>query len=325
MTEQELFQLRRQKWRVNGQPVRTLEDARAFIESVGFCLMYPERPPVLVPTFLGAWAGNEDQLPTWQHAFADARRQPATELMVRLLREKAAFEANLFRENVFLIAAGIFPYFYGLVGDRNPRQMPKAGVRSEYSPLACDMLAVIREHGSINKAKLRDALGQELSPQALDRALGELWSRLRITRVDYNPAGGAFWDTLYRWAPAAVREGIEVSVPEALSALISRYLDCVIMAEQSEIVDLFAHFTARSKVNEAVNALLAARELSFVPVGKSSKIQVTPLRTSALPVSRSRGLSSVPRSPLPVSRGQRHSTEERKNQNRETGNGKRGT
>jgi hypothetical protein len=309
MTEQELFQLRRQKWRVDGQPVRTLEDARAFIESVGFCLMYPERPPILVPTFLGAWAGNEDQLPTWQHAFADARRQPATELMVRLLREKAAFEANLFGENVFLIAAGIFPYFYGLVGDRNPRQMPKSGVRSEYSPLACDMFAVIREQGSINKAKLRDALGQEPSPQALDRALGELWSRLRITRVDYNPAGGAFWDTLYRWAPAAVREGVEVSVPEALSALISRYLDCVIMAEQSEIVDFFAHFTARSKVNEAVNALLAARELSFVPVGNSSKIQVTPVR------------NAVARSPLPVSRRHGKITVERKNRHRETENG----
>jgi hypothetical protein len=278
MTEQELFQLRRQRWRVDGRPVRTLEDAKMFIESVGFCLMCPERPPVPVPTFLGAWAGNEDQLPTWQHAFADERTQPATELMVRLLREKAAFEANLFGENVFLIAAGIFPYFYGLMGDRNPRQMPKAGARLEYSPLACDMFEAIRQHGPINKTRLRDVLGQEPSPQALDRALGELWSRLRITRVDYNPAGGAFWDTLYRWAPQAVREGIEVSVPEALSALISRYLDCVVMAEQTEIVDLFAHFTARSKVNEAVNTLLAARELSFVLVGKSSKIQVTPLR-----------------------------------------------
>jgi hypothetical protein len=281
MTEQELFQLRRQKWRVDGHPVRTLEDAKTFIESVGFCLMYPERLSILVPTFIGAWAGNEDQLPTWQHAFADERTQPATELMVRLLREKAAFEANLFGENVFLIAAGIFPYFYGLVGDRNPRQMPKSGMRSEYSPLASDMFEVIRQHGSINKARLRDALGQEPSPQALDRALGELWSRLRITRVDYNPAGGAFWDTLYRWSPKAVREGIEVSVPEALSALISRYLDCVIVADQTEIVDFFAHFTARSKVNEAVNALLAARELSFVLVGKSSKIQVTPPRPPA--------------------------------------------
>ena len=46
MTNQELEDLRRQKWRLNGNPVRTLEDAREFIESVGFALMYPLKPAV---------------------------------------------------------------------------------------------------------------------------------------------------------------------------------------------------------------------------------------------------------------------------------------
>ena len=36
MTDLELEQLRQEKWRLNGKPVRTIEDARAFIESVGF-------------------------------------------------------------------------------------------------------------------------------------------------------------------------------------------------------------------------------------------------------------------------------------------------
>jgi hypothetical protein len=53
----------------------------------------------------------------------------------------------------------------------------------------------------------------------------------------------------------------------------------MVMAEQAELLDFFSHFVARSKVNEAVNALLAARELSFVPVGNGSKIQVAPPRT----------------------------------------------
>src|SRR5690242_1750225 len=99
MTDLELQQARAEKWHLNGRPVRTLEDAREFIESVGFCSMYPLRPPVLVPTFVGAWVGADDHLPTWQHAFEDPRAQAATELMVRLLRDRAAFEANLFGEN----------------------------------------------------------------------------------------------------------------------------------------------------------------------------------------------------------------------------------
>src|SRR5258708_4135040 len=126
MTDQELIELRREKWRLNGEAVRTVDDARSFIESIGFCLMYPMSPPVLVPTFLGAWVGSNEKLPTWQHAYADPRAREATDLMVRLLREHAAYEANLFDDNNgFLVAASIFPYFYALVGERNPKQPPK--------------------------------------------------------------------------------------------------------------------------------------------------------------------------------------------------------
>ncbi len=287
MTEQELQQLRREKWHLSGNPVHTIEEARGFIESVGFCLMYPLRPPVLVPSFIGAFIGSDDRLPNWQHAFADTRAQEATELMVRLLRERGAYEANLFDENSnFLVAASVFPYFYALVGERNPKQAPKAGRRSEYSQLALDTFEVIRRDGPISKQKMRETLGGSISFVALDHALGELWSKLRITRVDYNPNEGASWDVLYRWSPDAVREGVELSVVEALSALISKYLDCVIAADEQEIEGFFSNFVPRSRVKEAINALLAARELSFVHVGNRSLIQITPPKTEVVPAPR---------------------------------------
>jgi hypothetical protein len=277
MTDQELAQFRRTKWRLDGRPVRTLGEARSFIESVGFCLMYPLRPPALAPTFIGAWAGSDERLPTWQHAFSDPRARQATDLMVRLLRERDAYEANLFGENdAFLVAGSIFPYFYALVGERNPRQAPKAGPRSQYSQLACDTFAAIQRDGPVSKQKLREVLGGSVSIGALDHALGELWSRLRITRVDYNPADGSFWDVLYRWSPDAVREGIGLSVGEALSALLSKYFGCVLAADQQELEAFFGHFVSRSRVKEAVNALLAARELDFVRVGNRSLLEMTP-------------------------------------------------
>ena len=280
MTDAELHQARLQKWRLDGQSVRTLDDARTFLESVGFCLLYPVRPPVLVPNFVGAWVGTDDRLPTWQHAFADPRAQDAKELMVRLLREHAAFEASLFEENnAFLIAASVFPYFYALVGERNPKHAPKAGPRSEYSQLACDAYEVIRSDGPSSKQKLGETLGGSVSGAALDRALSELWSRLRITRVDYKAEEGAFWDVLYRWAPDAVREGVSLSVGEALTALLSKYLDCVVAADQQEVETFFGNLVPRSRVREAIKALLAARELSFVHTGARSLIQVAPVRS----------------------------------------------
>src|SRR5437660_11780336 len=126
MTEQELDQLRREKWRLNGNPVRTLDEARAFIESVGFCLMYPLRPTLLLPTFIGAWSGSGERLPTQQHAFADPRAKDATDLMVRLLRDRSAYEGNLFDENnAFLLAALNFPYFNDIIEEPNPMQPHK--------------------------------------------------------------------------------------------------------------------------------------------------------------------------------------------------------
>jgi len=288
MTDLELQQLRREKWRLDGKPIRTIEQARAFLEEVGFCLMYPQRPAVLVPTFIGAFVGSDERLPGWQHAYADPRAASATELMVRLLRERSAFEAILFEgNNGFLVAASVFPYFYALVGERNPKQAPKAGSRSPYSALACDAFELIQRHGPISKQKMQETLGGSVSLAALDGALGELWSKLRITRVDYKASEGSVWDLLQRWAPDAVKEGVGLSVPEALSALVSKYLDCVIAVEPADLETFFGNFVARSKVKEAVNALLAARELSFVHVGGKSMLQITPAKVVAAPSPRS--------------------------------------
>ncbi|MGD0987198.1 MAG: hypothetical protein ABR874_05265 [Candidatus Sulfotelmatobacter sp.] len=281
MTDLELQQLRREKWRLDGKAIRTIENARIFLEEVGYCLMYPVRPAVTLPTFIGAFVGADDRLPTQQHSYSDPRAAEATELMVRLLRERSAYEANLVDENnAFLVAASVFPYFYALVGERNPKLAPRAGSRSLYSSLACDAFELIQREGPISKVKLQEALGGSVSLPALDKALGELLARLRITRVDYTASQGSFWDLLYRWAPEAVKEGVGLSVPEALSALLSKYLDCVVAAEQSELEAFFGKFVARSRVKEAVNALLAARELSFVHVGSRSMVQMTPAQAT---------------------------------------------
>jgi 23S rRNA pseudouridine2605 synthase len=287
MTDMELLQARMQKWHLDGQPVRTLDDARAFLDSVGFCLMYPTRPVILAPTFIGAWVGADDKLPARQHAYADPRAKEATELMVRALRDKAAYEAPLIDEsNAFLIAASVFPYFYSLVGERNPKQPPASGPRSPYSPLACDAFEIIRRSGPISKTKLGDMLGGSVSNAGLDRALSELWGKLRITRVNYSAAEGSVWDELSRWAPEVVREGVGISVPEALSALVSKYLECVIAVDEVEVENFLSNFVARTRVKEAIHALLSARELSFVHVGSKSLVQVTPPKQVYVPKPR---------------------------------------
>jgi 23S rRNA pseudouridine2605 synthase len=287
MTDAELQAARTQKWRLNGQGVRTGEEARVFLEDVGFCLMYPMRPALLVPTFIGAWVGADDKLPTRQHAYNDPRAKEATELMVRALRDKSAYEAPLVDENdAFLLAPSVFPYFYSLVGERNPKQAPVSGPKSPYSPLACDAFEIIRRRGPISKTKLIEALGGSVSNAGLDRALNELWAKLRITRVSYTVEEGSVWDELSRWAPEIVRQGVGISVPEALSALVSKYLDCVVAVDEVDVENFLTSFVARTRVKEAIHALLSARELSFVYVGSKSLLQVTPPKQVYVPKPR---------------------------------------
>src|SRR5262245_4889809 len=268
MTDQDLQQQRALNWRTAGNAISTLEDAHAFVESVGFCLMYPERSLPLLPTFVGAYAGSAEGLPDAKHAFADPRTQPATGLMVRLLRQRQAYEMSLYPGADLVVSASLFPYFYALVGDRNPKTAPRLrGQGAAVSPLAITVFEAIQEKGPLSKKQLRDLAGGEPSNAALDRALGELWSILKITRVDYKENEGAFWDVLYRWSPQVVKEGINISAPEAISALLSKYLEAVVAAPQDDVEQFFSHVTSRSKVREALNALLGARELSLMPVG----------------------------------------------------------
>ncbi len=144
------------------------------------------------------------------------------------------------------------------------------------SPLTQDAFTVIQREGPISWRRLGEVLGGAPSEAALDRSLMELWSRLRITRVDYRPEEGVLWDVLYRWSPDAVKEGIQLSVAEGLSALLSKYLDAVVAAEQGEIEAFFQPLVARSRVKEAIHALLAARQFSFVQAGRRTLIQNTP-------------------------------------------------
>jgi len=290
MTFEELQQLRREKWRIAGQPMRTLDDARAFISDVGLCLQYPRRVPLLLPTFVGAWVGSDDKLPRTTQAFADQRAKDATDLMVRLLRERSAYEWPL-GDDVLLISASIFPFFYALASDRGGKQQSAWAAGKKLSKLAQDTWrAIQRAHQPLSRARLRDTLGAEPSTSALDRALHELWARLRITRVGYGEREGATWDTLARWSPETVADGVQLSLPAALSALVSQYLQTVVAAEQAEIEAFFSPFVARSKTRDALNALLAAREIDLIHIGQHSMLQITPARAPHV---------FVPRSPRP--------------------------
>jgi hypothetical protein len=71
---------------------------------------------------------------------------------------------------------------------------------------------------------------------------------------------------------------MHVSVAEALTALVSKYIDCVRAVPQDEVENFFSTQVGRARVREAINALQAGRELGFVHVGGKVMLQAADAR-----------------------------------------------
>ena len=279
MTELELQHLRREKWHLDGHAVLTLDGAREFVDSVGMALVYPMRPMPLLPTWFGAVAGSDRNLTERQRTSSDTRAKEADDLLARMLRAKLAFEAR-FGTEILLVSPTIFPYYYALASDRNPRQPIRSRTRGKGSPLTEHAFRKLEEKGPLTEKQLQELLGKAVTEAAVNRALHELWAALKITRTNHG-VGGDSWDVYYRWATREVEEGVRISDAEALSALISKYLDCVVAATQDDVETFFSSITSRARISEVLRALLAAREFIYTPSETRTLITVAHSRASA--------------------------------------------
>jgi uncharacterized protein YcaQ len=181
-----------------------------------------------------------------------------------LVRNKFAFVTPLFGETL-IVSPQLFPYYFALASDRKPKQPLRSRAREKTSPLSAHVFQKLEAKGPMRRATLQEELGGALSLTALDRSLHELWAGLKIAEIDRDAEAGEMWDVFYRWAPDAIAEGVRTSDAEALSALISKYLDAVVAATPEDVENFFSGFTSRARVREVINALLAAREFAYSP------------------------------------------------------------
>src|SRR5207245_9257516 len=86
----------------------------------------------------------------------------------------------------------------------------------------------------------------------------------------------AYGDQMYRWAPGQVNTGQHSSAGQAVSELVSRYLETTIAAEQKDLEEFFSRLVPRSRVTEVVKALLPAREFSFIQVSGKTMLRLSP-------------------------------------------------
>lgn len=269
MTTEQLQAARAEKWRQKANPLLTIEDAKAWIESSGMALFLPRKTQLHTPapSFVEAVLGETNAMP------APAAIQQAFDLAVRLFVAEEATPLNLLGavsgQPDFLVSPEALPYVFALRGDRDW----KRGPREKSSPLVLESWKLLKREGALTTSELRELLGREVTEAAVLRSLSELWTALRVLPV-YAAGEPTAWELFESRHQKAMQMGGGMAQATALSALISLYLDTAIAATSDEIEIFLSPLAPRSRIREVVRGLAATRQLLEIPLGAQSLLHI---------------------------------------------------
>ena len=223
--------------------VRTEDEALAFLNDVGMCLLFSSRD-VELPSLWGALCGEDRPVPD-QHddhelglawRWKDTLPVAGRVLYGKFLRKKPVF-----------VSLDLAPHLYAL--------SPNYGNLAEdylhdyldgrLSVEAKQVYEVLLEQGALPTSRLRReaGLGGKANTTRFDRALAELQMDLRITKVaisDANRWGYCYvYDLLPRHFPQVVEAAAAIGGPQARETILLRYLRTVVAATPQEVCRLF--------------------------------------------------------------------------------------
>ncbi len=254
-----------------GEALLTLEAAREWINDFGLVLFAPrgQQLPAPAPSLVEATLGAARANPTPEES------EVARGLTARLAAEGLALPLNLLgvpgETPDFIVSARIFSYVFTMRGDKAWKHPPSTSGAVRVSTLGLRVFEALTRAGAMTAAELAQELGREVTESAVVRALGELWSQLRVIplpaqRPEAKGDGATRWELTTRRFTKAIKTGANSGQPSALSALVSLYLTQVFAATEEEIATFLSTLTARSRVREVLHALVAARQLSTVVI-----------------------------------------------------------
>jgi hypothetical protein len=223
--------------------IRTEEQALAFIDEVGLCLLFSARD-IELPSLWGALCGGDRPVPShhddrelglawsWKDTLPIAGRV----LYGKFLRKKPVF-----------ISLELAPYFYALSPNYG---QPDEDYLQDYqdgrlSVEAKQVYEVLLDQGALPTSRLRIEAGLSGKGNAgrFDRALAELQMDMRIGKVaisDANRWGYCYvYDLLPRHFAGVVEAAGEITGGQARETILLRYLRTVVAATPHQVSLLF--------------------------------------------------------------------------------------
>ena len=259
-----------------------MENLRSWTNAAGLVLFVP-RPQIVAPapSLVEAVLGGPTATPTIEQT------TEARSLLARLVGEGLAVPLNLLGAGAGTVHAGapgdtpdfvasteVFSYVFTLRGDKAWKQPPATSGAFKVSPLARATHEALTRRGPLSAYDLSTEVGKEVTEAAVLRALGELWTHLRVLPLAQAGENATLWELTSARFTKQMKAGANAGQPSALSALISLYLGQTVVASEDEIESFLAPLASRSRIRDVVHALLSARQLDTVAVEGRTMLHV---------------------------------------------------
>ena len=273
-TAAQLAESRLKQWHQQGEAVLTIENLRSWINATGLVLFLP-RPEIAspAPSLVEAVLGTPDPSPTLEQS-SEARG-----LLSRIVAEGLAVPLNLLGAGAgtvhagapgdtpdFVVSTAVFSYVFTLRGDKAWKQPPATTGALKVSHLALATYDALLRRGPLTAYDVTTEVGKEVTEAAVLRALGELWTHLRVLPLLQPDGGVTLWELASARFTKQIKAGANAGQPSALSALISLYLGQAIVAAEEEIESFLSPLASRSRIRDVIHALLSARQLDTIAI-----------------------------------------------------------
>jgi hypothetical protein len=260
--------------------LHTVEDARAFVDEVGFCHFWPIKG-VETPNLFHAIAGRVRPVPM-EHDDPDIGK--CWGWKDQALDKKWWYYGKLLRRRATLVSLEMLPYFYAL--SENYGSLDDYLQEYEDGRMTAEAKAVyeaILENGPLDTVRLRREarMSAESAKSRFDRALVELQVGLKVLPIGVAEAGAWRYAFVYEIVqrhfvdlPAQARP---IGRGEARRALVSRYLDNVVAADRKMVAKVFHVLRwTPTELNRTIAVLLGEGAIQEVQVKGVKQLQLVP-------------------------------------------------
>jgi hypothetical protein len=255
--------------------IQTLDEARAFVERVGFCFLWPIKG-IEMPNLFHAIAGRVRSVPN-KHNDPDLSKSWSWK--DGALDKRWWYYGKLLRRKATLVSLDLLPAFYACSNNYGSLDDYIEEYRDgTMTAEAKRVYEALLEHGPLDTVRLRREahMAAEGAKARFERALVALQVGLKVLPVGVAEAGAwryAFvYELVQRHYPELPLQAREIERSRARRTLVSRYMENVIVAERAMIERVFHVFHwGKGEMDATLAALVSEGRVRALTPGENAR------------------------------------------------------